>query len=708
MKKIASLLFSGLLTVSLLSGCNTSSEEEKPTQNETSEVTSQSSKNEDERYKIYLLALEAGYDGTYEEWLESIKGAKGDKGDPGDKGADGTSLRTGEGAPDNSLGIDGDSYIDFSTWNFYVKENGVWVLKGNIKNETPPTYHTVNFDTQGGDQIPSQQVKHGEKITKPADPVKTGYDFESWLYQGESWSFIGYVVTEDITLVADFDVITYTIKFLDDNGDVIDSTFATYFEDFESKYSFPYYPICSSDAPTGKFYEFDKWNKSVDEEHRIITFTPTYILKDLVYGDYVKIDDEMYPLQRGGSISEYSASITLGDLKPGVQLEFYRDGNKLNLATFNIYDLSHIDPLDSDFKTRFPLKTLTLTIVMGETNTITIRDARSSAPDPIPGHTWHYIAGIEDWVFEDECELFFCISHYYGILNYKLDPDAPYICIADDFTDPYFYLYRTLKGTTMPSFDVWEDLPGKVTHYNQIFGDQSDMVWNVNNDDWHISAYNCSTASTVEDVYEIGEALPINSCTDITYRVNGYVIDFTDHVITLASKKASFVTSNEKTIKVPLHSYDTTYFAQDTYIQVTCFVHHNTNNQVEMLRVLDSTSYYAGIVVLEESSSVLLSSFGLSFADGRKVRTVAGDQKYIRMFEFDAGDRFKLRDFSNSAEWCIPLERISIHHSATMNNVTTSDLFEIDDGYIKVRSSFIGTMYLTLQQDNDSLGFYVW
>ena len=35
---------------------------------------------EDERYDIYLLAQEAGYKGTYEEWLESIKGEKGEDG----------------------------------------------------------------------------------------------------------------------------------------------------------------------------------------------------------------------------------------------------------------------------------------------------------------------------------------------------------------------------------------------------------------------------------------------------------------------------------------------------------------------------------------------------------------------------------------------------------------------------------------------------
>ncbi len=68
----------------------------------------------------------------------NIKGASGDKGDAGDsgsKGEDGTSVRTGKGEPSESLGNDGDSYIDLSNFDFYVKEDGKWSKEGNIKGE---------------------------------------------------------------------------------------------------------------------------------------------------------------------------------------------------------------------------------------------------------------------------------------------------------------------------------------------------------------------------------------------------------------------------------------------------------------------------------------------------------------------------------------------------------------------------------------------
>ena len=74
--------------------------------------------------------------------------------------------------------------------------------------------HTVTFDSQGGSPIESQRINHGEKVTKPEDPVRTGYNFVNWTYKDEEWSFLGYSVTEDMTLVANWDIITYQITYI--------------------------------------------------------------------------------------------------------------------------------------------------------------------------------------------------------------------------------------------------------------------------------------------------------------------------------------------------------------------------------------------------------------------------------------------------------------------------------------------------------------
>ena len=43
-----------------------------------------------------------------------------------------------------------------------------------------PTYYTVTFNSNGGSNVSSQSVVSGGKVTKPADPTKSGYKFDGW------------------------------------------------------------------------------------------------------------------------------------------------------------------------------------------------------------------------------------------------------------------------------------------------------------------------------------------------------------------------------------------------------------------------------------------------------------------------------------------------------------------------------------------------
>jgi len=45
--------------------------------------------------------------------------------------------------------------------------------------EATKTY-TVTFDTNGGSTVADQQIEHGKKASKPADPVKSAYTFDGW------------------------------------------------------------------------------------------------------------------------------------------------------------------------------------------------------------------------------------------------------------------------------------------------------------------------------------------------------------------------------------------------------------------------------------------------------------------------------------------------------------------------------------------------
>ena len=84
---------------------------------------------------------------------------------------------------------------------------------GENKSTSEPQAFTVTFNSNGGSAVASQSIEKGGKVTLPEEPERTGYQFAGWTYQGEAWSFIGYTVTEDITLDANWTPINYPITY---------------------------------------------------------------------------------------------------------------------------------------------------------------------------------------------------------------------------------------------------------------------------------------------------------------------------------------------------------------------------------------------------------------------------------------------------------------------------------------------------------------
>ena len=73
------------------------------------------------------------------------------------------------------------------------------------------TVYLVSFNSNGGTAVSSQNILKGEKVHKPANPTREGYTFDDWYYQGERWSFVGYTVTEDMTLEARWSINSYRL-----------------------------------------------------------------------------------------------------------------------------------------------------------------------------------------------------------------------------------------------------------------------------------------------------------------------------------------------------------------------------------------------------------------------------------------------------------------------------------------------------------------
>ena len=75
--------------------------------------------------------------------------------------------------------------------------------------EFTPNSHTVCFDTGEGSAISPASVPHAGKITKPADPTRSGYNFGGWYKDAgcsKAWDFENDAVTASITLYAKWTV----------------------------------------------------------------------------------------------------------------------------------------------------------------------------------------------------------------------------------------------------------------------------------------------------------------------------------------------------------------------------------------------------------------------------------------------------------------------------------------------------------------------
>ena len=153
----------------------------------------------------------------------------------GDEDQHDYSFLTGEGEPASNLGIEGDSYIDLTSWDFYFKALTGWNKIGNIKNsdfksayeiycENHPEYlddeaqwlsdliegdletkiiHFVTFDSLGGDEIQTQFILDGDKALKPDNPTKEYFVFSDWVDSDNNhWNFTQTKVESNIALSA--------------------------------------------------------------------------------------------------------------------------------------------------------------------------------------------------------------------------------------------------------------------------------------------------------------------------------------------------------------------------------------------------------------------------------------------------------------------------------------------------------------------------
>lgn len=111
-------------------------------------------------------------------------------------------------------------YLGDSLYNFNTPVTG----NINLVAHWSPVPVTVTFDSDGGSAVAPLDSTYGSQIGTLTIPTKVGHTFEGW-YLPDATSPIqsNYVLTEDITLTAKWNIITYTVTFDAKGGSAVAS-----------------------------------------------------------------------------------------------------------------------------------------------------------------------------------------------------------------------------------------------------------------------------------------------------------------------------------------------------------------------------------------------------------------------------------------------------------------------------------------------------
>jgi len=175
----------------------------------------------------------------------------------------------------------------------------VYFLSGCTKDKE---LFVITFDSAGGSLVDSQSLNYGEKVKEPQIPVKDGYEFEGWYCEDEKWSFIGYTITEDITLTAKWNMLEYEINYFNNDGLFLEEYLTTY-------------NICSNDIELPLLlknnYEFQGWYNNPDFLGNQIDTIKTGTFGNLnLYAKFTLYEDIIIEIRTPNELYNLSQDIT--------------------------------------------------------------------------------------------------------------------------------------------------------------------------------------------------------------------------------------------------------------------------------------------------------------------------------------------------------------------------------------------------------------
>lgn len=134
--------------------------------------------------------------------------------------------------------------------------------------------YTVTFDANGGSTVAEATVNYNEKVTKPADPTRTGYTFAGWFTSDDAAYDFDSVVTGALTLTAKWTANSYTVTFNVNGG----STVAEVAVNYNEKVTKPADPT-KADCTFGGWYKDEACTTAFDFATDTITADTTLYAK---------------------------------------------------------------------------------------------------------------------------------------------------------------------------------------------------------------------------------------------------------------------------------------------------------------------------------------------------------------------------------------------------------------------------------------------
>ena len=158
-----------------------------------------------------------------------------------------------------ALASDGIYGIDGSTAQTFAEENSF---------PFHAAFCTVSFDSRHGSLVPDIVAGIDEKIAKPKDPVRTGYQFGGWYKDKDctqAWDFDADTVSVNKTLYAKWTAKSYAITYNLNDGT----------NDTSNPSSYTYGTGLTLEAPTRPEYIFGGWFSEAAFLHKVTSISDT-------------------------------------------------------------------------------------------------------------------------------------------------------------------------------------------------------------------------------------------------------------------------------------------------------------------------------------------------------------------------------------------------------------------------------------------------